>query len=246
MKLLSRGNPKVEKNSRLRVLGAILHLAPARLSGWNVCAASTAGCRAACLHTAGHPMMMRGKDRARRERTRLFFTDRPAFMLQLHKEIRAHVRRAARLGYTPSVRLNGTSDIRWESVPLVLDGEKLPNIMAAFPHVEFYDYTKIKNRKNVPPNYHLTLSRSETTTLGDIQAAIRSGLNVAVVFEKVPEKWNGIPVFCGDDTDYRPGDPRGVIVGLTPKGSARRDQSGFVVRAERRGASVRSAMELRT
>ena len=35
--------------------------------------------------------------------------------------------------------------------------------------------------------------------------------------------------FDGDQSDYRPDDPRGVIVALKAKGDARADKSGFVI-----------------
>lgn len=52
-----------------------------------------------------------------------------------------------------------------------------------------------------------------------------------MVFDRVPAEWNGMRVIDGDEHDLRHLDPRGVIVGLTPKGrKAKRDTSGFVVR----------------
>ena len=46
-------NPKTVKGQKRGYMTAVLYLAPADLSGWNVCPESTAGCRAACLNTAG-------------------------------------------------------------------------------------------------------------------------------------------------------------------------------------------------
>jgi hypothetical protein len=47
----------------------------------------------------------------------------------------------------------------------------------------------------------------------------------------MPEAWNGFRVINGDEHDLRHLDPKGVVVGLTPKGNkARHDMSGFVVR----------------
>ena len=40
----------------------------------------------------------------------------------------------------------------------------------------------------------------------------------------------GFPVIDGDDTDVRFMDPVGVWVGLSPKGKAKKDKSGFVIR----------------
>ena len=58
------------------------------------------------------------------------------------------------------------------------------------------------------------------------------GHNVAIVFAgDMPKAWNGYRVINGDEHDLRHLDPKGVVVGLTPKGNkAKRDTSGFVVR----------------
>jgi len=49
--------------------------------------------------------------------------------------------------------------------------------------VQFYDYTKLPNRRNLPPNYHLTFSRSESNE-HYVPMAFDNGMNVAVVFRK--------------------------------------------------------------
>jgi hypothetical protein len=248
-KLLTTGNPKIEKGTGRGYLTFILHLAPADLSGWNVCPMATEGCKAACLNTAGRGGMMAGVARltldmlqagkvntiqaARIRKTRRFFQDREGFMTDLAKEIDKAVRYAEKRGLVPVFRLNGTSDIRWERVPVSV-GEGMArvtfaNVMALFPHATFYDYTKIANRRDLPSNYHLTFSLAENN---DPQAfaALANGLNVAVVFrtKAQPESFMGVPVFCGDESDLRFLDPRGVVVGLYAKGNAKADTTGFV------------------
>ena len=240
MKLLTAptANPKVAKNDKKGVLTAPLHLAPADLSGHNVCPMASAGCKAACLHTAGNPLYMAGKQRARIARTHLYFSDRASFMLQLHREIEAHMRKAKRMRMKPGIRLNATSDIPWHRVAYVgPDGRKWANVMAAFPRVAFYDYTKRTPRKGdiIPPNYHLTFSLAEDNDKAAQDALLR-GVNVAVVFDTkrgqpLPTHFMGQPVLDGDDHDFRPADGRyavGVIVGLRAKGQAIGDRSGFV------------------
>ena len=82
----------------------------------------------------------------------------------------------------------------------------------------------------LPRNYHLTFSRSETNE-ADCLDVLRAGGTVAVVFANKPDTWHGFPVIDGDKHDLRHLDPRGVVVGLSPKGlKAKRDTSGFVVR----------------
>lgn len=228
MRLLTASNTKTRRGERRGYLSLILHLAPASLSGYNVCPGASAGCIASCLNTAG-----RGKfaaiQSARVRKTRWFFEDRPAFMAQLAADIRAGVRLAERRGLRPVVRLNGTSDIRWESVPV----EGFPNIMAMFPAITFYDYSKLANRRNLPPNYRLTFSRAEHNA-DKAPTAWARGHNVAVVFrigkrQELPQWHDGVPVIDGDADDLRFLDPEGVIVGLRAKGAAVRDRSGFVV-----------------
>jgi hypothetical protein len=239
-KLLTMGNPKLAKGEKQGYLSFVLHLAPAKLSGYQVCPMATAGCRAACLNTAGRGGMMAGVSRlteadvaaglqntiqkARIRKTKLFFEDREQFLDLLVREVRKGIRYAKQRGFTPVFRLNGTSDIRWEAVRI----GNSPSIMAMFPDVQFYDYTKIANRRNVPSNYALTFSLADGN---DVQAfaALAAGFNVAAVFRKdLPETFMGRAVVNGDETDLRFLDPKGVIVGLKAKGNAKRDTSGFV------------------
>ena len=99
-------NPKLAKGLKQGVLSAPLHLAPFNLSGHQVCAKASKGCAAACLHTAGNPAHMPGKERARVAKTKAYFAAREAFMLVLVAEIAALEKKAARLGFKPAVRLN--------------------------------------------------------------------------------------------------------------------------------------------
>lgn len=99
--------------------------------------------------------------------------------------------------------------------------------MAIFPDVQFYDYTKRANRRDLPANYHLTFSLSEDND-ERAQIALENGLNVAAVFRALPETFLGRKVVDGDESDLRFKDERGVIVGLKAKGDARKDTSGFV------------------
>lgn len=221
-------NPKVAKNGKVGVLASVLHLAPADLSGYEVCPGRSAGCTAACLHYAGNPQYFNVKTKARIRKTKEFFEQRETFMAQLHKEIGALERKALKLGMEPAVRLNGTSDIVWERKACM--GKA--NIMEHFPNVSFYDYTKLpRDPQGLPENYHLTVSMSESNQ-DKIEKAIDWGYNVAVVFEnKLPETYLGLPVINGDEHDYRPIDPKGCIVGLVVKGpKGKADDSGFVVR----------------
>lgn len=226
LRVMTFGNTKTIKGLALRVLTAIFHLAPSRISGYQVCPMASIGCAAACLYTSGRGKF--GKTKAARIRkTRQFFEDRDALLDLIVKDIRAVIRKANREGLIPAFRLNGTSDIRWEYV--AVQGYK--NLMEMFPTVQFYDYTAIPNRRDLPPNYHLTFSRKEDNehhALNELYA----GFNVAVVFRhRLPETWHGFRVIDGTEHDVRFLDPENVVVGLLAKADAIHDTSGFVVDA---------------
>lgn len=231
--LLTTGNPKIAKGLAQGYLTNILHLAPSKLSGRNVCPMATAGCAAACLNTAGRGgIIKRGETTnmiqlARIRKTDHFFNDREAFMAQIVREIGNAIKLATKHGLTAVFRLNGTSDIRWETIPVTVKGVTYENVMAAFPTVQFYDYTKIPNRRNLPANYHLTFSLAESNGANAV-IALDNGMNVAAVFRKIPSKYLGHTVIDGDATDLRFLDPKGVIVGLKAKGKAKKDTTGFV------------------
>lgn len=220
-KLLSTANPKIQKGTERGYLSFILHLAPSDLSGKNTCPKATEGCRAACLNTAGRGGMFRKGEttnviqQARIRKTRYFFEDREGFLRDLEADIRKGIKYAAKQGLTPVFRLNGTSDIAWEKY----------GIIQKFPEVQFYDYTKILGRKvQGLKNYHLTFSRAESNDR-DVGRAIMEGMNVAVVYDRIPEG-----VYSADETDLRFLDPKVRIIGLKAKGRAKKDTTGFVVR----------------
>jgi hypothetical protein len=229
MKLLNEGNSKTRKGEKLGWITFGIHLAPANLSGFNVCKDASAGCAAACLNTAGRGAMS-SVQKARVAKTRLFFTDKNAFLTQLHKEITAAIKKAAKKNMQPCFRLNLTSDLPWEKIK-----HEGKTMMEHFPQCQFYDYSKVASRVSaflageLPANYHLTFSRSENNqTL--VQAIVASCGNVAAVFRgALPSEYLGRPVVNGDETDLRFLDPKGCIVGLVEKGLAKKDSTGFVL-----------------
>lgn len=222
-------NAKTVKGSKYGYLTGICYLAPSDESGFNTCKHASDGCRTACLFTAGRGAMSNVKE-ARINKTLAFFKNKQVWMKQLCGEITKLVKKAHKDGKIPCVRLNGTSDLPWENIKL--DGK---NIMEHFPDVQFYDYTKHVDRALnyvsglLAKNYHLTFSRSETNQ-ADVLKVLAAGGNVAVVFRGVqPPVWEGFKVIDGDASDLRFTDDVNVIVGLTEKGLAKRDESGFVV-----------------
>ena len=228
-KLLSTGNPKTLKGEAQGYMTYILHLAPSDLSGHNVCPKATAGCIASCLNTAGRGgMFKRGEttntiQKARLRKTKYFYEDRAGFMLDLAYDIMKAIKQAERKGFIPVFRLNGTSDLSWEKyeVPVFCT----ENIFELFPTVQFYDYTKVLGRKVKDiPNYHLTFSRAESND-NDVVQALAAGMNVAAVYDTIPEG-----MYSADESDLRFLDPKVGVIGLKAKGRAKKDYSGFVIR----------------
>lgn len=225
-------NAKTVKGQKRGFMTGILYLAPFTLSGANLCPmAEKAKCHKACLNSAGRGVFNSVKE-ARLRKAKYFNDDRQNFMIEMVKDIKALIRKADREGFTPLVRLNGTSDIRWEAVKFNLDGDMV-TIFEAFPSLQFYDYTKISNRKNIPENYDLTYSYSGVQGYQKyVQIALSAGMRIAAVFRKrteIPSSFMGLDVVDGDNSDLRHLDPLGVIVALYAKGKAKKDLSGFVI-----------------
>jgi hypothetical protein len=231
-KLLSTANPKIQKGTKQGYLSFILHLAPADVSGYNTCPKATAGCKAACLNTAGRGGMFKKGEttntiqKARIRKARYFFEDRDGFMKDLYHDIVKAKKFAERKGLIPVFRLNGTSDLSWEKYTV---GTTDMNLFELFPTTQFYDYTKVPKRKvEGIKNYHLTFSQADGNEK-DANWAISKNMNVTVVFDKIPAEYKGKTVFNADDTDLRFLDPKGVVLGLKAKGRAKKDRTGFVV-----------------
>jgi hypothetical protein len=219
-------NAKTVKGQSKGYRTGILYLAPASVSGVvNVCPHASPACRAACLYSAGRGAFT-SVQKARIAKTKLFVSDKHAFVETLKANVSKLVANCLKTKAVPTVRLNGTSDINWERY----------SVIQAFNEVQFYDYTKNYFRMNLfldgklPSNYSLTFSRSETNETQCLDVLSRGG-NVAVVFRSkvLPTHWNGFTVINGDENDLRFLDPKGVVVGLTAKGKAKTDTSGFVV-----------------
>jgi hypothetical protein len=233
-KMFTESNPKLEKGLDLGYLSFGLHFAPHTISGYQVCASASAGCAEACLYSSGHGKFTRTQE-ARIAKTVRFFEDRVRFLADMVKNVEAAVRRADKLQLLPAFRLNLTSDVRWETVEV----KGTQNIMDMFNGVQFYDYTKHTNRRDLPSNYHLTFSRSESND-DKVEQMFAQGYNVAIVFDTpknkpLPTEYKGRPVIDGRTHDLRFLDPQGVWVGLSALGEAKKDDSGFVILTSNKG-----------
>ena len=260
MKLLNiDANAKTVKGQKFGFMTAILYLAPYKLSGINICPmAEIAGCWKACLNVQGRGGISKASKKMRRngiripdntiqrcriKRTKLWSNDRPAFCAQLVKEIRAFLKKAARKGLTPTVRLNGTSDIQWERIDIGhWLGIESQTIFEMFPDTIFYDYTKIAKRfkRTLPSNYHLSLSYSDANekyAASCWEAHGQHGASLVMVYRTKDDiaqarTWYqecGVNFVDGDANDLRFLDPAKSIVALKAKGTAVNDKSGFVL-----------------
>ena len=218
--LLLVNNHKTIKGEKKGIKTYIMYMSSHKQNskGVNLCPMASAGCAEACLFKSGMGGLYSNVEQGRINKSEFYLNDRIGFLDYLMKEITKIVKRHKThknyVDFIPVFRLNGTTDIRWEK-------QKASNgltILEAFPDYQFYDYTKIPARMfmDMPANYHLTFSRSETND-DDVMKALSAGKNVAVVFDKVPETWRGYPVIDADETDLRFMDPENVIVGLKYK-----------------------------
>ena len=232
-------NFKVNKGQKKGVLTAVAHLSPHDESGYNVCPFA-GNCSDVCINKTGQ-LVTGGSLKARVMRTLLFKLFPDEFFAQLREEVRRHVWAAKASEMVPAIRLNGTSDVKWEQYGLLDE----------FPEVRWYDYTKWPLEHRTPPdNYHLTYSVSEVE--GSMERAVEyleAGMNAAIVLQskdgmtrsaakgaadEVISRGHflGFPAVSGDETDIRFRDKPGSWVILHAKGPATRDTSGFVHRTE--------------
>lgn len=226
-KLLGFANAKTIKGEALGYRTAIQYFLSASLSGRNVCPKASLGCMFACLVTAGRGIFKAIRE-ARLARTLFYFNEPEAYRVQLAREIQNLISYCKKKGLKPAVRLNGTSDIP----KLAIEFARM------FPEVQFYDYTKLIStlrRDDLPANYDLTFSRSESNE-EECREALRLGFRVAVVSDieddfELREQTGllGVPVIDGDEHDLTFLRPKRCILRLTPKGLAKKDATGFVV-----------------
>lgn len=225
-------------------LTGILYLEPSDGSGVNLCKFSSLGCRSVCLKESGRLRMESVSAKkndtitGRMKRSYQLLTDKIGFLKQLHHEIELMVKRADKIGLIPAIRLNGLSDLKWESV------------INSFPSVQFYDYTKDENYYikfqygELPENYHLTYSISESEDpIKLLESAQYHNKNISLAIPFFPESYDrilkdgelfvnprlSVPVIDGDKNDLRFTDPKTCIVALKAKGIALKVESyGFI------------------
>ena len=230
-------NPKVAKNERATL---VMMLAPEKAASVymsrkvNLCPAASEGCAAGCLGLTSGKGVLDGTKKARAVRTAFLLQQPFVAGILIGAEISKHEREFGEI----NVRLNGTSDLRWE----LLTGMR--DVVAMLTSVRFYDYTAWSpSERGFCPEWHFTYSAKESSATSDgyLYGVLRDGLNVAVPF--AVKKGQPLPDFVtigqgtfrvidGDVTDDRTTDWQapvglaGVVVGLRWKGR-HVDTSGF-------------------
>jgi hypothetical protein len=225
MKLLSTTNTKIKKGEKFGWTTFGLSLAPANLSGKQLCPHRSPGCEFSCLNTAGMGVFSNVQE-ARIAKSKYLIEEKNSFIAQLKKELIAAQKKAKKLGMKIAVRLNVLSDLPWYNMIQ----------MSEYPNIQFYDYTPNVSRMiqflrgELPENYHLTFSRKENNQ-SKVELIASMGGNIAAVFDTLPDTYLGKKVIDGDETDLRFMDDKNVIVGLKAKGKGKKDTSGFVIKA---------------
>jgi hypothetical protein len=207
-------NPKTEKND-VPTMG--LSLYPHTGIGFgNVCPFAKT-CIASCLAHQGQGPVPSVAG-ARVAKTVLWYLAREWFLAKLNRELSAF-RAKHPAGQTVGVRLNMFSDIPWEAY----------GVIDAHPEITFYDYAKNPERWGfIRPNYWVTFSYDGQND-AEAMRVLNAGGNVSVVFyletdgavcgkaahrQPLPATWKGFAVIDGGESDWRPDDPRGVVIGL--------------------------------
>ena len=230
--LTLQGNTKLDKTNKLNdgYNTGIIHMISADKSGRNVCKHYSEGCKLVCIDIQGRGVF-KNVIKARLFRTNLFFDDLDGFKARLVFEIGKAYSKTIKQGLKLAIRLNGTSDIPYERVFPELFDMFGPDKLTA------YDYTKYPYKErpieNLPVNYDLTFSRSETNGV-DFLESLHYGRRATMVikakkYEALPTKWGPYRIIDGDKNDKMFQYPGSVVIGLRAKGTAMHDTTGFAL-----------------
>ena len=209
-------NTKLSKQSSRSDGYAIysLFLAPADVSGYEMCLWRTEDCTKLCLNCAGKGALS-SVQQARIRKTK-WLVERPrSFFYSLVAEMQKISNKHYGSPITPVMRLNGTSDLPWDQI--------CPEFFTFYGGIgwRFYDYTKSVQRAEMQP-WDNTLSFSGHNW-ADCERLLRAKkCRVAVVFDTkrgqpLPTEYKGFPVIDGDADDLCFLDDVGLIRGLRYK-----------------------------
>ena len=229
-KLLSAGTSNYKTGKNKKGVTFIMYLAAGTQNskGINLCPMMSLGCEASCLETAGRGKMRPVKN-SRLNKSEYYVSDKLSFLVQLAHEIICKIKYYRNKDTTLYFRLNGTSDVDF----LGQIKRHLGIDFLTFDNVVFYDYTAILGKATKyasADNYVHTFSRKENNEETCLKA-LSLGFNCAMVFAgELPKTYKGFPVVSGDITDLEMLEYKGTILGLSAKGKAKKDMSGFVIR----------------
>jgi len=182
-----------DKQTEYAVYSVSLSPADSAGTGKTNCPSSTKSCVHACVggENTGLAKVWPAVMESRIRKTLYFQQNREGFLSQLHHELDDAERRETENGRQLVVRFNAFSDIVIERMKTVHNGQQWEGIPQAHPDVNFYDYTKLTARRNLPPNYRLTYSWTGKNAAACLEL-LAAGENVAVVFA---QRGTG---FCGN------------------------------------------------
>ena len=226
--LLSKSNPKLEKNKKeLNLYSIGLSIAPHVLNNnknsniiYDVCSNSTKSCRSNCvIWQAGNPAYIPAKRKAMLNRKNMFTSNPSLFMACLIRSIELESHYSIKNKLIMTYRGNISQDIKWESIQVIYNNKSttMINIIDTFiqstklDNIDnvSYDYTKHYNRKQ-NKNYHLAYSVTDND-INKSLIAIKNGLDLAIVFDtprnkELPKTYKlgnkVLQVFDGDKNDF--------------------------------------------
>lgn len=226
--LVTLSNSKMLKSLDLGISTAILHLASADSSGYEVCPNRSIGCTNTCLAKEVGNTRFDSVEAARIKRTIFLFEHKELFMAMLYAELTLFKIKTEAAGLKAAFRPNGTSDLPFLSF----------NVARQFPDLQVYDYTKnfkTLTRKDIPANLDFTFSRSETNA-AEWKVALELGYRVAIVSDLTADELReyldiaaDVPILNGDEHDATFTRPRRCVLLLKPKGRATKDTTGFAL-----------------
>lgn len=192
MKLLN-SNYKLKKALKDGIVQMGVEMLPFTFGGGeNLCKYANKSCISTCLSSSGHGNIPAVYD-ARLKRTQLFNKDNVEFLRLLINEINYYAGIYSNL----TIRPNVFSEIQWKDI--YYEGK---NLFQWCENVTFMDY--VKNPKSVYldiPNY-FTLYSGQINTKHIWLKLLKDSKPVALVFNKVPEEYEGYQVVNGDEDDY--------------------------------------------
>jgi hypothetical protein len=233
--LLSKGvtNAKTIKNP---LETYILYLSPFNQNskGVNICPNAKL-CIKDCLFIQGRGRFSNVQN-ARIARTEFYLYYKNEFCTKLLKELSKLYTKALNQKTKILIRLNGTSDLDFFAIVknrLNFDILNSFGVDIQSPDfgLVFYDYTKILGKLEKYQNSIYTLTYSyQGINAEESQKALDMGNNVAVVFRStLPKEFMGFSVIDGDISDIEMLSNKSKVLGLIAKGSAKKENGGFVV-----------------